>query len=91
METLASVDVKVEVLTLAEEGGKEVEKKVQMNPLDWFQSFLKTLPSFVRLGEQFGELKLSGDGGSIVDPSRIEAMRAELGLKNPASQKSQAA
>jgi len=83
MEALASTDAKVEVLTLAEEGGKEIEKKVEMKPLEWFQSFLKTLPAFVRLGEQFGDLKLSGDGSGLVDPARMNAMRAELGLKAP--------
>jgi hypothetical protein len=81
MESLAASEVKVEVATLAEENGKEVEKKVQMQPLEWFQSFLKSLPAFVRLGEQFGDLKLSGDGSEIVDPKQIDALRSSMGVK----------
>lgn len=91
MEALVSTEAKVEVLTLAEEGGKEVEKKVEMKPLEWFQKFLKTLPAFVRLGESFGDLKLSGDGSAVVDPTRMKTMRDELGLKDPEKPKSQTA
>jgi len=84
MESLAAIDAKVELVTLAEEGGKEVEKKVQMQPLEWFQKFLKSLPAFVRLGEHFGELKLSGDGsGLVVDPKEVDALRSSMGVKAP--------
>lgn len=83
MESLAALDSKVELVTLAEEGGKQVEKRVEMKPLEWFQKFLKSLPAFVRLGEQFGELKLSGDGSEIVDPTQVDTLRASMGVKSP--------
>src|SRR5207253_7093951 len=75
METLAAVpEKKVSVITFAEEGGKEVEKPVQITPLQFFQNFLQTLPSFVEFGEKLGDLQLKGGGAEVVDPDVAQGL-----------------
>lgn len=82
METLAGItDKKVSVITFSEEAGKEVEKAVEITPLQFFQSFLETLPNFIEFGEKFGEFKVKGDGSEIADPEARNKMREGMGLK----------
>jgi hypothetical protein len=73
---------KVPVLSFSEEGGKEVEKTVDVSPRSWFENFLKTLARHpaVSFGESFGDLKLQGDGGDVVNPKRMDSMRSTIGL-----------
>ena len=82
METLAGIpDKKVSVVTFAEEGGQEVEKKVEITPLQFFQQFLNTLPAFVEFGGKFGDFKVKGDGSELVDLEARDKMREGMGLK----------
>lgn len=82
METLAALDdKKVSVVSFAEEGGKEVEKKVEITPLQFFENFLKSLPPFISFGEQFGGLKVTTDGAEVVDPKQMDNLREGMGVK----------
>lgn len=81
MESLAASGQKVSVVTFAEEGGGEVQKTQELSPLDWFKSFLETLPSFVEFGEKFGSLRVTGRAEEITDPDAMEKMRAGMGIK----------
>jgi hypothetical protein len=83
METLASIentdDTKVSVISFSETEKKDVTTKI--SPLEWFQNFLKAMPPFVSFGEQFGGMKLKGDGSQIANPAELDAMRREVGVK----------
>ena len=82
METLAALDdKKVSVVTFSEENGKEVEKKVEITPLQFFESFLEMLPPFVEFGERFGGLKVTGSGVEVVDPAEMDRLRKAMGMK----------
>lgn len=82
MEALAAVpEKKVSIVTFAEEGGQEVEKKVEITPLQFFQNFLATLPPFVEFGEKFGDLKVRGNGSELIDPQEIEKLRTGMEMK----------
>lgn len=84
METLATVpDRKVSVITFAEKDGREVEKKVEISPLQFFQNFLQTLPAFIEFGEKLGDMQLKGDATVNVDPEAVEGLRAGMGVKKP--------
>ncbi len=82
MELLATMpDKKVGIISFAEEGGKEVEKKVEVTPLQFFQNFLKAMPAYVEFGEKFGDLTVKGSGAEIVDPEAMDAIRDGMGTK----------
>ncbi|MET0626576.1 MAG: hypothetical protein ABW250_26815 [Pyrinomonadaceae bacterium] len=81
MEQLAAADDrKVAVISFAEEGGKQVEKKIEMPLLGWFQNFLAALPPFIEFGEKFGDLKVTSTGAEIVDPTEMEKLRKGMGI-----------
>lgn len=81
MEQLAAADdKKVSIVTFSEEGGKEVEKTVEVGLLPWFQSFIKALPPFISFGEQFGDLKVRSEA-VIADPAGTDKLREGMGLK----------
>jgi hypothetical protein len=81
MEQLAAIDdKKVSVVTFSEEGGKEVEKTVEVGLLPWFQNFIKALPPFISFGEQFGDLKVKSEA-AVVDPDGTDKLRESMGLK----------
>jgi hypothetical protein len=82
METLAALDEKkIAVIGFAEEGGKQVEKEVQLTPLEFFQNFMRALPRFIQFGEQFGQLTVKGTGAELVDPQEMDKLRAGTGTK----------
>ena len=84
MEALAGIpDKRVTVIEFSEEGGKPVEKKTEHTLLAEFCEFVKALPPYIRFGEKFGDVELSGDGSDVVDPKRMDAMRDEVGIKKP--------
>lgn len=89
MELLASIadtkETKVSVVSFAEENGVEVEKKVEITPLDWFKNFLSSQQPFIQFGEKFGSLRLKGDGSQIADPKQIDSLRAGMGVKTEAA------
>jgi hypothetical protein len=88
MEMLSTLDdKKVGVVAFAEEGGKEVEKKVEITPLIFFKSFLETLPPFIEFGERFGGLKVTGDGVEVVDPAEMDKLRKAMGVKTEGGDK----
>ena len=80
MEQLAAIDdKKVSVVTFSEEGGKQVEKTVEIGLLPWFQNFVKALPPFVSFGEQFGNLRVKSEA-ALVDPEGADKLRESMGL-----------
>ena len=83
MESLAAIpeteETKVSVISFSEEEKKNITTK--MSRLEWFQNFLKALPPFVQFGEQFGSLRLRGDGSQITNPAELDTLRSEVGLK----------
>ena len=79
MESLAASDEKVTVISFAE--GKE--EKNEFSKLDWFKSFIQSLPPFIQFGETFGGLTLKGDGSQVVDPKQIDSLRDGMGVKRP--------
>ncbi|MGB8508412.1 MAG: hypothetical protein WCD76_08400 [Pyrinomonadaceae bacterium] len=82
MEVLATLpDKKVSVISFTEEGGKEVEKAVEITPLQFFQNFLNALPAYVEFGEKFGDIKVTGSSVEISDPAEMEKLRAGMGTK----------
>lgn len=82
METLAAMpDKKVGIISFTEKDGKEVETKVEITPLQFFQNFLGALPTYVEFGEKFGDLKMKGDGSELIDPQEMEKLRAGMGTK----------
>jgi hypothetical protein len=87
METLdvTPATKKVSVISFAEEGGKEIEKPVDFSQLGWFEAFVKSLPDYVSFGESFGDIKLKGDGSDVVNPQRMDVMRAEAGITKPSA------
>ena len=89
METLddSTAKKKVSVISFSEKDGKEVEEKKEMSQLEFFQTFIKSLPPFISFGERFGELRLKGDGSQVVDPRQIETLRESMGLKSETASK----
>jgi len=87
MEMLASIedtkDTKVHVISFAEENGVEVDKQVEVSPLDWFKNYLTAQQPFISFGETFGGVKLKGDGSQLVDPKQIDVLRDSMGMKKP--------
>lgn len=82
MEKLAALDdEKVGVLAFAEENDKEVEKKVEITMLQFFENFLEMMPPFVEFGERFGGLKVTASGVEVVDPAEMEKLRKAMGVK----------
>jgi hypothetical protein len=85
MESLAASDQKgdqkVTVISFSEENGKRTETKTEFAALDWFKTFLGTLPAYVQFGEGFGKLQPTGDGSEIVDPGRMKEMMGAIGIK----------
>ncbi|PYS88982.1 MAG: hypothetical protein DMF64_18940 [Acidobacteria bacterium] len=82
MEVLADLsDEKISIASFTEENGKEVEKQVEIAPLEFFENFLAALPPFVEFGEKFGGLKVTTTGAEIVDPAEMEKLRAGMGIK----------
>ena len=74
-------DEKISIASFTEENGKEVEKQVEIAPLEFFENFLAALPPFVEFGEKFGGLKVTTTGAEIVDPAEMEKLRAGMGIK----------
>lgn len=83
MDRLATIpaDQKVVVIEFSEEGGKKVETKTETPPLDWFQSYLKSLPPFISFGEQFGTIKAGEGAAALVNPNVVQGMRTAMGVK----------
>jgi hypothetical protein len=81
METLATVpEKKVAVIAFAEEGGKEVEKKMELSPLQFFQSFLQSLPPFIEFGEKLGNLKVESAQVEMPDGEGKAGLRKGMGV-----------
>lgn len=85
MDTLAALpaESKVTVISFAEENGQQVEKKLELSPLMWFQNFLEGLGPFIQFGEQFGGLYATSNGQEILDPIEMENLRAGMGTQKP--------
>jgi hypothetical protein len=83
MEKLAADDEKITVVAFAEESGKEVEKKVEVSMLQFFENFLEALPPFVEFGERFGGLKVTGSGVEVIDLAEMDRLRDAMGVKKP--------
>jgi hypothetical protein len=82
MEALATFpdDHKVAVITFAEKDGHEVEEKVKITPLDFFKSFLQTLPTFVEFGETLGALRVESSSAVIPDKEGKDGLRKGMGI-----------
>jgi hypothetical protein len=80
MESLAVDDAKVTVISFAEDGKQQ---KNEFSRLDWFKTFMKSLPPFIQFGESFGTLKVTGDGSQIVDSKQVDTLRDSMGVKKP--------
>ncbi|HEY6232814.1 MAG TPA: hypothetical protein VIW64_16235 [Pyrinomonadaceae bacterium] len=82
METLEDTPKtkKVTVITFAE-GDKEEKKEISQ--LEWMKNFVSAFPQFVKFGEDFGGLRLKGDGGEIANPHDKKILRESMGVKAP--------
>lgn len=85
MDTLAALptESKVTVITFAEENGQQVEKKLELSPLMWFQNFLEGLGPFIQFGEQFGGIRATTNGAEIIDPAEMDKLREGMGTQKP--------
>ncbi len=85
MDALAALPTenKVTVITFAEENGQQVEEKLELSPLMWFQNFLEGLGPFIQFGEQFGGIRATTNGAEIVDPAEMDKLREGMGTQKP--------
>lgn len=85
METLDETPAtkKVTVISFSEKDGVDVEVKTEISQLDFFKTFITSLPPFIQFGETFGGLKLKGDGSQIVDREQEDKLREGMGVSKP--------
>ncbi len=69
------------------EGEGDDKKDHKFTLLGWAKNLVEALPPMIEFGEKFGNIKATAAAGEMLDPKKVEDMRAGMGIKSEGGQK----